>query len=96
MLWHKKLNDQHDCLFSGSIAGLNVCEWNTVAQLFTLTWLLGFDGFCYFLEHSCLQIVDFSRLKLLLSGDVEQNPGPPMVNFQIHKIWTPNNPMIFL
>ena len=61
---------------TGVIAGINVCEWNMVTQLFAFTWLL---GFCHLLEESVLKIVDFSRLKLLLSGDVEQNPGQTMV-----------------
>ena len=62
------------------VAGFSVKEWSSVAQIMTLTWLLGLDGFFHVLEQLLLEkSVDISRLKLLLSGDVEQNPGPMQV-----------------
>ena len=62
------------------MAGLDVKEWNSVAQIMALTWLLGLDGFFHVLEELLVEMsVDISRLKLLLSGDVEQNPGPMQV-----------------
>ena len=57
---------------------LLVCMCVTVTQLFTFTWLLSFDGFCHIMDHYCLQIFDFAKLRLLLSVDIEQNPGPPL------------------
>lgn len=73
--------------FKGTVAGFSVEEWNTIAQILSLTWLLGVDGFYFFIEQLLIEMsVDFSRLKLLLSGDIEQNPGPD----QVFKHYMPN------
>lgn len=62
------------------VAGFSVKEWSSIAQIMALTWLLGLDGFFHVLEQLLVEMsVDISRLKLLLSGDVEQNPGPMQV-----------------
>ena len=70
------------------MAGLDVKEWNSVAQIMALTWLLGLDGFFHVLEELLVEMsVDISRLKLLLSGDVEQNPGPMQVCMMVGPVF---------
>lgn len=77
--YSKRYNEKqslHPSVF-GMVAGFSVKEWSSIAQIMALTWLLGLDGFFHVLEQLLVEMsVDISRLKLLLSGDVEQNPGP--------------------